>query len=359
MSDEIGNGGGGEGDGGGGRARAGRRRMAKMTPEERTALARKAAIERWRRARAAPGVPGQDAKTVAVSPEVMSSIPSNLPVAKWPGELEVGIACYVLDDERRIISRTGATEFLTEGKGGGNLESYTRIQVLQKYVPPDLPGQMVEFLLPGVVNKAVKGMEAETFLEICRAYVDAWTAGDLQTESQIAIAKRSAVLLAACAKVGLIALIDEATGYQRERPIDALQFKLKLFLAEEMRKWEKTFPDELWEQFGRLTGWKGTLHSRPKYWGKLVMELIYQYLDPDVAEWLREHAPEPNHGQNYHQWMSQQYGLKKLIEHIWKVVGIASACDSMAELRAKMRELYGPEEGLQYRLKLVKPGETF
>ena len=75
------------------------------------------------------------------------------------------------------------------------------------------------------------------------------------------------MLLAACAKVGLIALIDEATGYQRDRPVDALQFKLRLYLAEEMRKWEKTFPDELWEQFGRLTGWQGSLHSRPKYWG--------------------------------------------------------------------------------------------
>jgi hypothetical protein len=27
--------------------------------------------------------------------------------------------------------------------------------------------------------------------------------------------------------------------------------------------WEKTFPDELWSEFGRLTGWKGNLNSRP------------------------------------------------------------------------------------------------
>jgi hypothetical protein len=44
------------------------------------------------------------------------------------------------------------------------------------------------------------------------------------------------MFLASCAKVGLIALIDEATGYQYDRAADALQVKLKAFLAEEMRE---------------------------------------------------------------------------------------------------------------------------
>ena len=161
------------------------------------------------------------------------------------------------------------------------------------------------------------------------------------------------MFLGACAKVGLIALIDEATGYQYDRPIDALEFKLRLFLSEEIRRWEKTFPDELWEQFGRLTSWKGALHQRPKYWGKLVMELIYEYLDPDVAQWLRENAPQPMHGQNYHQWLNEQYGLRRLIEHIWKVVGMASTCETIDELRYKMEQLYGNKPGFQYQLKLV------
>jgi hypothetical protein len=72
------------------------------------------------------------------------------------------------------------------------------------------------------------------------------------------------------AKLGLIALIDEATGYQYERAEDALQVKLRAFIADELRAWQKTFPDELWEEFGRLTNWKGALHTRPKWWGNLV-----------------------------------------------------------------------------------------
>jgi P63C domain-containing protein len=155
------------------------------------------------------------------------------------------------------------------------------------------------------------------------------------------IAAQAAVFLAACADVGLVALIDEVTGYQLVRPDDELQIKLGLYIEEEMRPWEKTFPDELWQEFGRLTNWRGPLHQRPKYWGKLVNELIYDYLDPDVAAWLRENAPKPRHGQNYHQWLSGQYGLKKLVEHIWMVIGMARACQTMWELRRRMAEQFG------------------
>ena len=278
-----------------------------------------------------------------IQPEQIESIGS--PIAKWPGLLQVAegveIPCYVLDNGKRVISRTGATDMLTEKKGGGNLESYIGVEVLKKYLPEDLPGQMIDFIMPGVVNKTVKGIEAETFLDICKAYIKARDNGEILTERQLEIAKNAGMFLSACAKVGLIALIDEATGYQYERAQDALQVKIKLFLEEEMRKWESTFPDELWKEFGRLTNWNGPVSSRPKYWGKLIMELVYEYLDPDVADWLKKNAPKPRHGQNYHQWLSAQYGLKKLVEHIWMLVGMASACNNMRELRDKMAEKYG------------------
>jgi hypothetical protein len=37
----------------------------------------------------------------------------------------------------------------------------------------------------------------------------------------------------------------------------------------------------------------GSVTKRPRYWGKLVMDLIYDYLDPDVARYLRENGPSP------------------------------------------------------------------
>src|SRR5262249_52366273 len=115
----------------------------------------------------------------------------------------------------------------------------------------------------------------------------------------------------------------------------------KAYIGEEMRKWEKTFPDDLWKEFGRLTKWQGPVTKRPKYWGKLVNELVYEYLDPHVAKWLEGKAPKPCKSQNHHEWLTDQYGLRKLIEHIWMLIGMARACNTMEELREKKAEASG------------------
>lgn len=303
-------------------------------------------------------------KRVSLAPSELVALPDaeeahvDIPTARWAGVLDVGdgLPCYVLSDGRRVISRTGAATSLTK-RATGNLESYMKVGALQPYFPPGFNDQMIEFSLQGVSHKTVRGITAETFLEICKAYVTALNDGALQTDRQREIAAQAGMFLAACSKVGLIALIDEATGYQYERAEDALRMKLRIFLEEEMRQWEKTFPDQLWAEFGRLTKWKGATNSqRPKYWGKLVMELVYGYLDPDVAQWLKDNAPKPMHGQNYHQWLSSQYGLKRLTEHLWMLIGIATACNTMPELRQRMGERFGKHQ-VQFTLFIDPPTE--
>ncbi len=344
----------------------GKGRMGKLSIEGRKELARSAAKARWKKAKAASiAAGGENGPYQPMIVEGNDTGNNNLPVARWPGVLKIGssteIPCYVLDDGRRVITRAAATAVLTDGKGGGNLEQYLVVEGLKGFVPPGFRDQMIDFEVREIAaafNIRTRGISAETFVEICQAYVAAFEADALTTDRQRVIAIKAAMFLAACAKVGLIAMIDEATGYQYARASDALEMKLRLFLAEEMRKWEKTFPDQLWEQFGRLTNWQGALHSRPKYWGNLVMEFIYENLDPDVAEWLRQNAPKPQHGQNYHQWLSEQYGLKKLVEHIWKIIGIASTCDTIEQLRKQLQEIYGRNASFNYALKIVRRSEA-
>lgn len=280
-----------------------------------------------------------------------------LPIARYEGVLPLdgqGIPCYVLSDGQRVMSRVGATTALSGVRGGGDLASYVEVEPLRPYMRQKLGDELIHFQLEGVIHKNVQGITADTFLAICRAYQAAANEEALSTDRQRDIAKKASAFLAACAGVGLTALIDEATGYQYERAEDALQVKLRAYLEDEMRPWEKTFPDELWREFGRLTGWKGTLRQRPKYWGKLVNELVYDNLDADVADWLRTNAPKPKHGQNYHQWLSSQYGLKKLIEHLWMLIGMASACDTMDELRHRIA-LRNGKQIVQLRLALEQP----
>ena len=335
-------------------SKGGEARMKNLSRGERTKLARKAAKARW-----------QQSKNKEVTEVASIEQSRGIPEAKYPGTLNIAgvdMPVYVLSNGQRVIARIAATEILTGVKRQGDLESYLRVGSLHGFLDVEsVLSRLVTFRQADVemLNQAVRGLPSDLFIEICQGYVAAMNAGMVPdskvalTERQQEIAAKAGMFLAACAKVGLDALIDEATGYQKIRPEDALQIKLRLYLEQEMHKWEKTFPDQLWEQLGRLTNWKGRLHQRPKYWGKLVMELIYEYLDPDVAQWLRENAPKPLHGQNYHQWLSSQYGLRKLVEHIWKVVGIASTCDDIEQLRHEMERLYGTKSGFQYQFRLV------
>ena len=319
-------------------AKGGKARAKKLTKEERSEIARSAAIERWAKKK----VEQKTDSGVAVG---------DLPEAVYKGTLELGgaeIPCYVLNSGERIIGRTSVTEMLTQIKGGGDLEKYLGVNAFKPFVDQDLVlERMIPFRLPEVegLERQVKGLRSDNLVDICQGLVNAMNAharGEAKlTNRQQQIAIQASAFLSACAKTGLDALIDEATGYQYDRPYDALQVKLRAYLSEELRPWEKTFPDELWMQFARLTNWKGSVTQRPKYWGKLVNELVYHYLDPDVATWLKENAPAPRAGKNYHQWMSEQFGLKKLVEHIWKLIGIAATCDTMPELRQKMAELHG------------------
>ncbi|MEW6532789.1 MAG: P63C domain-containing protein [Thermodesulfobacteriota bacterium] len=272
------------------------------------------------------------------------------PTATHPGELHIGgavLPCYVLETGDRVFSLTGAMASLF-GVKSGSLADYLKAKAVKPYMSNDLTPAENNFI-PALIKfdtgghgiaKEAWGLPVEKFMDICAAYSAAAEQKKL-TDRQVEIAVKANAFLRACAKVGIIALVDEATGYQYDRTQDALRFKLKLYLEEEMREWEKTFPDELWLEFGRLTRWDGPVHLRPKYWGKLVMELVYEYLDHDVAEWLKNNAPKPRAGQNYHQWLNSQYGLKKLIEHLWMLIGMARTCETMTELRRKVAEQFG------------------
>ena len=274
-----------------------------------------------------------------------------IPKATHWGELEIGeskLPCYVLDTGERVFSLKGVVMGLV-GIAGGQLAEYIKVTTIKPYLPTDLvPDE--NNIIPALINfdtggesfnKYALGLPVEKFMDLCAAYSMAADKEPKLTSRQAQTASRANAFLRACAKVGIVALVDEVTGFQYDREQDALQFKLKLFLADSMREWEKTFPDQLWVEFGRLTKWQGFANQRPKYWGKLVMELVYGYLDKDVAEWLKNNAPKPIGNMSYHRWLSSQYGLKRLIEHIWLLIGMASACESMPQLRLKMAQKFG------------------
>jgi len=326
-------------------------RANNLSPDRRAEIAREAAKLRWRnqRAREAESHPVTDVD----DSEHESLEPSPvMPVARWRGALNlvgVDVPCYVLSDGQKIIGRTSATEVLTGIKGGGALEKYLAVRALEPFIDKDLVlERLVPFRLLEVegLERAVKGLPADLMIEVCQGFVAALQASfdpnsphPRLTDRQREMAIKASMFLSACAKVGLEALIDEATGYQYERAEDALQVKLRMFITDELRAWEKTFPDELWLEFGRLTGWAAPLRSRPKWWGKLVIEMIYETLDTDVADYLKANKPPP--GIRWHRQLTENHGVRQLVSRCFEVIGMAKTCTNMRELKDKVALHYG------------------
>lgn len=334
-------------------SKGGLARAEALSPEARREIAIKAAQARWNKAKDDTLDPDDE--------ELLQPSPA-MPIARWRGTLNIvgiDVPCYVLDNGQKIIGRTSATEVLTGIKGGGALEKYIAVKALEPFIDKDLVlERFVPFRLLEVegLEKAVKGLPHDLMIEVCQGFVAALQASfdpnsqyPRMTDRQRQMAMMASVFLSACAKVGLEALIDEATGYQYERAEDALQVKLRAFIADELRAWEKTFPDELWVEFGRLTGWKGSLHSRPKWWGKLVIELIYDTLDPDVAEYLKNNKPPV--GVKWFQQLTENIGARKLVSRCYEVIGMAKECRDISELREKVALHYG-KRPVQIRLYL-------
>jgi hypothetical protein len=138
----------------------------------------------------------------------------------------------------------------------------------------------------------------------------------------------------ACARVGIEALIDEATGYQEVRAKNALQVKLQLFIAEQMGDWVKRFPDEFWMQLARLEGVKYQSRKRPWRWGKYVMRFVYEAIDPDVGKRLAEVNPDPAKGHNHHQHLTD-FGQKELNDHLQQVIAVMRLCNDMDDFKRK------------------------
>ncbi len=89
--------------------------------------------------------------------------------------------------------------------------------------------------------------------------------------------------------VGIISLVDEATGYQEFRQRDALARILEAFIDKELQPWVQTFPSDYYSELFRLRGLDyptGTV-QRPQYFGHLTNDIVYKRIAPGVLEELK------------------------------------------------------------------------
>jgi hypothetical protein len=173
------------------------------------------------------------------------------------------------------------------------------------------------------------GYEATILADICDAVLEARKANKLNYQ-QVHIAEQCEILIRGFARVGIIALVDEATGYQDFRTRQALEQILDKFLREELGKWAKRFPDAFYKEMFRLRGWDYDPQSirRPSFVGTLTNVLVYSRLAPGVLDELRRITPRDEQGRTkvrYHQWLTEDVGHPKLQEHLSAVIALMKA----------------------------------
>lgn len=320
-----------------GASKGGQARAARLTSEQRSDSARLAAEARWGR-------------TVSE--------------ATHEGQLVIGdmrIECAVLDDGTRVLSQgtvltalgrapTMGRREITEGRppflSAANLRPFIPKELIDIYEP-------VQYRAPGSSARSV-GYRAEILPMVCEVYLDARHEGVL-LRNQVPTARAAEILIRGLARVGIIALVDEATGYQEVRARQELQKILEAYVQAEFRPWVRTFPDEFFREIYRLQGWEfrpGTSKRTP-YVGKLIKHYIYEQLPSGVLEELERVNPRNDRGnrpRKHHQHLSASTGNAHLDRQISTVTTLMRIARDRHEFEELFDRAFPPA---QQRLPLV------
>jgi hypothetical protein len=262
-------------------------------------------------------------------------------IAKF-GDME--FRCAVLDDEARVISGSEFMRVMGIYRSGGlstrrhdddeiRLPLHLAFKNLRPYIVQDV--ELIVSLQSPIRYRDQggsigEGIPAQVLRRICNVWVRAQGDGVLGP-SQEKIADKARLLLDALADVAIIAIIDEATGYQRRRAQNALQTILAAYIAPELMPWQKRFPNSYYEQIFKVMGWRYDASStaRTAYVGKLTNKLIWEKLPPGIADELRRLNPvDPTTGRRkrkHHQLLTDDIGHPHLHNQIMAVTTLMRA----------------------------------
>lgn len=319
-------------------SKGGKARAEKLTKEERSAIAKGAASARW-----------------------------SLPKATHYGTLNLGgtsIPCFVLEDGRRVISGRGLTSAIGmkgRGQGVARISGHKLVSTEENAALRLAIQKPIKFVGRSPQGDAATsdGYEAIILQEVCEALLTARDKGMAVTEQDKRYVQFADALIRSFAKIGIVALVDEATGYQEVRNREALRALLDAFLRQEFAAWAKRFPDEFYKEIFRLRGWEWDHLSvkRPLLVGKLTNDVVYERLAPGVLAELKNRNPKDEKGrrpQKHHQWLSEDIGNPALAQHLHAVIGFMRASSNWNQFH-QLLDLAFPKRGSVIQLELI-PG---
>lgn len=306
-----------------GKAKGGLAKNAKMTPEERKALSQKMVAAR--------------------------KVKSDLIPITHTGEINLGgtsLTCYVTHNGERLLSGRGLQEALrlvdeetpSGQKSGSRVDRFLTSKWINPLIYKDKGSGQFSPLDCIYEGLRISGYRAEVLADICDAMLEARDLGLLTTQRRKAIAAQCEILMRGFMRVGIVALVDEATGYQKDRAKDELAKILQAFVAKELQPYLKTFPTEYYEQLFRLYGYQFPPENkrpqwRPIFFGKITNEVVYNRLAPAILPELKKAASKAEKKAKLHQWLTGDIGHPKLKEHLASIVSILKLSKTPEDFR--------------------------
>ncbi len=278
----------------------------------------------------------------------------------------VNLPCAVLEDETRVLSERGFTKALGGKRGGSHwrrkresgtgafLPVYISASNLTPFIDKDLVAALESPIkYRGIRGGIANGIPAELIPKVCDVYLRARDAGELH-DSQIPLAIQADILMRGLAVVGIIALVDEATGYQDERVKNALEKILNEYLLKEKKPYIGMFPTWFYREIYRLNDWKWSpenAQKRPGVIGRWTNELIYKKLAPGLLRELQKRNPTIKPGQRefkHFQLLTDEVGDPALRAHFAGMGALMRASTQWRKFRALVEKAYpDPDKTLE------------
>jgi hypothetical protein len=286
---------------------------------------------------------------------------SKLEKATHEGKLTIGdidLNCAVLKNGTRVLSYNAIFKAFGRTRRGTqkddrrvpNMPAFLNSNNLQSFVGKDLRGVLNKIEYTDLSGKAAEGFNALILPMLCKVYLDARDAKAL-VRQQLPLARASEILLLGLANSGIIALVDEATGYQYEREKDELQKLLKAYIAEELLPWQKTFPDTYYKEIFRLNGWNfdvPNIKKRPGVVGTWTNKIVYEQLPSGVLQELKGKTPKSDAG-NYtarlFQSLTPDIGNPHLQNQLNSVITLMQISDSWEHFMQQFNKLVERRNG--------------
>lgn len=263
--------------------------------------------------------------------------------AKYEGVLNLGNAqleVAVLDNGQRIIKQAAVFKALDRPARGNSrvigIPTFMDAKNLQRYVNEEVIHVIKKVDYLDIKGSQQQGFDCLILPTVCDLYLKA-REDNILLPTQIDTAQKAEILMRSLAKVGIVALVDEATGYQYDREHDELQKILKAYISEELLPWQKRFPDVFYKELFRLNGWNYTVNGikkRPGVIGKWTNTIIYEELPKGVLEELKNKTPKSasgNRTERYHQYLTEDIGEPNLEKQINKAITLFQVSDNMKQ----------------------------